>query len=52
MKTGYFDEKELKMYKRINSITFGYEKKVGNNVVYAPAFKVFLDTEHNISITK
>jgi hypothetical protein len=43
----YFDEQELKMYKRVNSITFGYEKNMGDHIVYAPAFKVFLDKQHN-----
>ncbi len=48
----YFDEQELKMYKRVNSITFGYEKNIGGNIVYSPAFKVFLDKDHNQNIAK
>jgi len=45
----FLDEGNLTMYKKVNSITFGYELVNDNGEVYGykPGFKVYLDEEHN-----
>ncbi len=45
----YFDETNLKFYKKINSLTFGYELKnaAGQVYGYKPGFKVYFDKKHN-----
>ncbi|MEA3451555.1 MAG: hypothetical protein U9Q83_06585 [Bacteroidota bacterium] len=45
----YFDEEKLEMYKKVVSITLGYElvNDIGEIFGYHPAFKVFLGKENN-----
>ena len=43
----FFNEKDLKLYKKVISLTFGYELKndVGEVYGYRPAFKVYLNNK-------